>query len=95
LGSFRKTLFPQPIDRFFHVAVAFHQGTLGIHHAGPGFFAQFFYHCSGNVSHFQILSSSTLFYLETVIPAQAGIRFFPDPVRASAPFGTRQRDDEL
>src|SRR5690606_32542244 len=51
-SRFRDPFFTQPIDRFFHISVCFHQCFFAVHHASACFFAQFFHHlCSNSHSH--------------------------------------------
>ena len=51
LGGGRKALLPQPVDRGFHVAVAFDQRLLAVHHAGAGLVAEVADQQGGNFGH--------------------------------------------
>jgi hypothetical protein len=51
LGGLGQTLFAQPVDRRFDVAVILGQRGLAVHHAGAGALAQFLHQSGGNRGH--------------------------------------------
>ena len=48
LGGLRQTLGAQPVDGRVHVAVVLCKGSLAVHHAHAGLFAELFHHRCGN-----------------------------------------------